>query len=387
MSSRSTDHQSFIRRILHRKLFWMLAILPLAYALLGFMVVPHLVKRLLPGAVHDRMGVDFTIGAVRMNPFLLTIELRDVRVLAPNGQQTMLTFARLLADFDLSSITRRAWVFDTVRLEDWTLQAHKTASGTWDVLKVVRGEQKPSSGSTPPPFVVTRIVSSDGAIALVDDTRAPPARLALSQLDVEASDVSSLPGSSAQYALSGKLSGGRIASQGHLQVQPLAARGSFSIDGLELSSVWELARDALPLRQPKGIAALAGTYAFSNPSGAPELRLGALDATLEQMRVVPRESPESHVALRRVAMRNASLSVSDRQLIIPKLVLSAGSATAVIGPAPSGESGAVGRRSSDQGLHDPRQPDEARAGAPWNITIESLALEHIALSYSDSRHA
>jgi len=80
------------------------------------MLAPYLIERYLPRYALQHLGQRVTVGAVRINPFLLTVEASGFQ-LEGSGDSSMLAFKRLCVDFELSSIVRRAWTFGDVRIE------------------------------------------------------------------------------------------------------------------------------------------------------------------------------------------------------------------------------------------------------------------------------
>ena len=58
----------------------------LLYALAGFVLAPYLVERYAPGYA-ETLGAKASIGGVRINPFLLRLEERQLRLEHPPGRQ------------------------------------------------------------------------------------------------------------------------------------------------------------------------------------------------------------------------------------------------------------------------------------------------------------
>src|SRR5688572_2457687 len=86
------------------------------YALLGFKLAPKLVRDRAIEFVRTTYGRELEIGEVRIQPFKLQLEIRDLALPDADGQ-TMLGFERLFADFEVSSIWKRAYCFREVELD------------------------------------------------------------------------------------------------------------------------------------------------------------------------------------------------------------------------------------------------------------------------------
>ena len=108
-----------VTAILKSKPFLALAIIAALvglYALLGFQVAPGIVRDQAVGFVRENYGRELQIGEVRVQPFKLQLEVRDL-ALPDTDAQTMLGFERLFVDFELSSLWERAFVFKDVTIE------------------------------------------------------------------------------------------------------------------------------------------------------------------------------------------------------------------------------------------------------------------------------
>jgi hypothetical protein len=93
--------------------FWLLMALAL-YTLAGFFLLPWLIER---GAVKALSEVDrsLRLGAVKVNPFVLDMELKDVELRDTDGEM-LFACDDFYLNFQLSSLFHRAWVFRELRL-------------------------------------------------------------------------------------------------------------------------------------------------------------------------------------------------------------------------------------------------------------------------------
>ncbi len=105
--------------ILKSKLFWAAAVvLVLAglYALLGFYAAPRIARSQAIDFVREKYGRELTLGEIRIDPFKLQAEIKDLSLPDTDGKP-MLAFRRLFIDFELSSLWQRAFVFKDVQLD------------------------------------------------------------------------------------------------------------------------------------------------------------------------------------------------------------------------------------------------------------------------------
>src|SRR5512135_2957639 len=135
----------FLRALLKSKLFRTAALvagLVGLYALLGFYAAPRLVRSQAIEYVRETYGRELAIGEVRIHPFKLQAEVRDVALPDTDGQP-MLAFQRLFADFELSSLWQRAFVFREVLLEAPFARAVIRRDGSVNLADLAPKEETP----------------------------------------------------------------------------------------------------------------------------------------------------------------------------------------------------------------------------------------------------
>src|SRR5262245_60335751 len=78
------------------------------YVLLGFFAAPPLVRHMVAGFVEETLQRKATFGDVRVNPLVLSLEMKDVALTEKNGAP-IAGFQRLFGNFQASSLLRLAW--------------------------------------------------------------------------------------------------------------------------------------------------------------------------------------------------------------------------------------------------------------------------------------
>ena len=109
-----------------------LALLFVLYTLVGFFVVPGLVKDNARQALADLTGRDVTISEVRFNPLVLSAEV-DGFAIADEQTEVLAGFDRLYVNFQLSSLFRWTWYFDEISVEGLTLRAQRNPESVFKI--------------------------------------------------------------------------------------------------------------------------------------------------------------------------------------------------------------------------------------------------------------
>ena len=84
--------------------------------LVGFALVPWIVRTQIVPAVAADIGYPLDIDEVDFNPFVISLEARGFRMTEADGAP-LLRFDRLFVNLQLSSLVRRAWWFHEVELD------------------------------------------------------------------------------------------------------------------------------------------------------------------------------------------------------------------------------------------------------------------------------
>ena len=97
-----------------RKRFWAIVAF-LTYTLCGFFLVPVLVKNAAVDFFSSKLGREAVIEKIEVNPFVLNLRVTGFE-LKDKDDQRLLAFNEFYGNFQLSSLFRRAWVFEELTL-------------------------------------------------------------------------------------------------------------------------------------------------------------------------------------------------------------------------------------------------------------------------------
>jgi hypothetical protein len=100
-----------------RKLGRWLAGLFLFYTILGFFILPPIIRAVVARQISRQLNREVSIQKVRLNPFALSITIRGLMIKDKDGQP-FVSWDELYVNFQLSSFFGRAWVFKEVRRSD-----------------------------------------------------------------------------------------------------------------------------------------------------------------------------------------------------------------------------------------------------------------------------
>ena len=377
------------------------------YALLGFQVAPSVVRSQAVSFVKEKYGRELAIGEVRINPFLLQVEIRDFALPDADGGP-MIGFKRLFVDFEVSSLWNRAWVFRDVTLEAPELRAVVRPDQKLNLLDLAP-EPSPEPSGPPPRLWLKSFVVEAGTIGFTDLARPQPFRRQFSPVAFALKDFRTTA-EGGGFDLSARTPNAELFQiKGSVEITPqVASRGQFRFKGLHLPGVAEYLGDALPFGLSSGTAELAGDFdvvvgeELAARLKVPrifvtDLALRARGADADWVRIPSVEVADTALAL---VKRNASVgSVKVQGLDVQAWMDADGSINLLQMVSPDGAAPAATGAASPADAAPPAAAADAAPAtaseaqpaptpeAPWTATIGTFSLAGAHIDFEDRRAA
>ena len=213
------------------------------FTIVGFFVVPPIVKRQLETRLSRQLHRPVSIGRLRTNPFELSETIDSVQVRDLDGGP-LLSWEHLYINFELwSTIFRRQLVFSDISIEKPFLRARIRPSGELGFSDIIDSLNAPSAPSpkndlpSRPPVVWINSLHVGGArIDVVDSARtAAGFTTTIGPFRIEVQNFATLRDNSGRYAFSGSTeSGEQFSWRGTFSVDPLRSAGEFAILNVRL---------------------------------------------------------------------------------------------------------------------------------------------------------
>ena len=208
-----------------------LVLLFVAYTVLGFWLVPRLVRSNLVGFASEQYHRTASVGEVRFNPFTLKLEMRDFSLPDADDAQ-LLGFERLLLNFDVSSVWRVGASFAGVELDKPFVRVLLRPDGSLNLVDLshLANPGPPSESDETPRVFIDHLSVSTGRVAFEDRARAAPFATELRPITFELRDFSTGGESGNAYSLRGaSLDGESFAWSGSFRRRRLSSSGRRTI--------------------------------------------------------------------------------------------------------------------------------------------------------------
>ena len=209
-----------------------------AYALLGFFLVPWLIKSAAINAVSENLNAELRLEKLAVNPFALSLRIDGLELDTTDGEPVV-RVRQIYTNFQLSSLFRWAWSFAEVHFDEPELFLSRHASGTLNLASLprVRGaaEAPPESdanGGMPRLFIHDFAVS-DARVDWRDAVPPEPVETVFGPVSVRVAELNTLPDRAGeQEVVISTESRGTLRWAGSLQLNPLMSAGHAEVRGL-----------------------------------------------------------------------------------------------------------------------------------------------------------
>ena len=393
-----------VRRLLKSKAFWAVTIvlgLVALYATLGFYVAPKVVRSQAIAYVQETYGRQLAIGEVRIHPFKLQAEIKDLALPDADGSP-MIGFERLFVDFEVASLWERAFVFREVTLDKPSLRAVLHPDGSLNLADLATEDEEDS----PTPAVwIKAFALNGGAVNALNQMRRTPIERHFAPVAFTLEDFRTTP-EGGDFSLSARSQNEeQFEWRGRVALEPVvASSGEFEMRDLRVPGIAEFIDDLLPFVLPRGQIDLAGTY---------DIKLGAttaLDVTLPKIEVSDlalraRGIDEDWVEIPSVVLADTKISMpantvtlggitvdglkarawfnEDGSLSTDQLFAAAPvESTTGSGDAPE-QATAPSAPPAPPGTKASPAPAAGAASAAWTVNVGSVALRQAAVDFED----
>lgn len=323
----------------------------LLYAILLGLATPALLESQLPKLLEKQLGRQVSLEKVRINPFLLRLELDKLVIAELDKQTTFAAIGQLGTQLAFwQSITNLAPTVDYLHIEHPEINIKRqdaTRFNFTDILETLASQaQTPSaepaqednaSADTIPALIVSRIALNQGEFAFTDqltsaDLRYHSLDFTLDQFDTRAFTLSlpetagsnsasvTLNSQANRYALS--LSGSDDSSllvSGQFQLLPLQAEGDLALSDLSVVRFWPFVRDLIQAQLTGGTIDFASHYRFSQQAEQVSFATNSGQFSLSGLRFDHAGQPK--IKLKKLTMDQISVDGDHQQVNISKINL------------------------------------------------------------------
>ena len=386
-----------MRRILRpRVLIGTLLGLITLYTLVGFFLLPYLIKSYVIPTVSDQIKHPIVLREAAFNPFVLSLRLNGLEVREQN-ETPMLGFEELFVNLRVVTLFLQKVAFDEIRLVMPFVAARVNPEGKLNLLSLVppSDETNPSpapSASEPKkmmPVQIDLLEIGQGIIEYRDDSKARPVVIDVVPFEIVLRNFSTVQaeGSENAHAFTAEIGKGeKISWEGTIFLEPLESDGRVNLSGIKLKTLYQAVHDLFQFDILQGTLGLSVSYHFDLRGQAPQATVKNGNISIQNLAIVERGGFEPVVSIPAFAVEGIQLDLQKQTIDVAKVHSTDARLEAWMDP-----DGAM----NYQTLFSPVGGNEAphkstgaqakpeKASKPWSIAVDEVVLRNYRAAFED----
>ncbi|MCD6050859.1 MAG: hypothetical protein K0Q55_2262, partial [Verrucomicrobia bacterium] len=305
-----------------RRLVWSAVVL-LVYIIVGFLVLPAVIKSQLIKRLPEVTKRQVAIQDVKLNPFALSYTMRGFSLMETNGE-TFASVGELYVNFELgASIFNGAWTLGEVSVKEPFGQVTRKADGTFNFENLIpAADTNVVKEVKPLPAVMVELLSIEGGtVAFTDETRPGPFKTKIAPIKFDLTQLTTRPDKNSPYAFTASDDAGmKLSWSGRVAVQPPSSSGKLKIERVYLPKYAGYVTEFFAGEIAQGTVNVEGEYGFSLAGKTPSVTLTNGLVQVRDLKVTAKG--ETLVVLPMVDVRSITASLEERFIRVAELVTS-----------------------------------------------------------------
>ncbi|QOP46619.1 DUF748 domain-containing protein [Sulfurimonas paralvinellae] len=374
-----------------KKIIKYLFYLFVAYLFIGFFILPFVLKPQLVKTIEYQTRTKVTIESLSFNPLIFTLKASNIHLKALDDKP-LFALKRLEINLNPSSL-----LYGAVHLKELSLvmpEVHLVYNKdkSINLLNVIKENNqtkilhKESKKSELPRIIVDKIKLENGRLYYTDFTRKTPFEFSLENIGFALNDfdTKNITKNSAGLRLYSKLGdGGFVDFQSQiLSIVPFKIKGTLDFQASKLYTEWKYMQDVLKLEVADGKVSFHTKYML-NLDDINATKIDDLNLAVDKLRIKPKDEDRDILNLDSLYVKNALILPMQQNVQVKKVGLHG-----LKVKAKRYKNGSIDwlelTKMPDSEINATQQtPQGDNTSKPWNVTLQSLALEKIFLEFKD----
>ncbi|MFT3870119.1 MAG: DUF748 domain-containing protein [Nibricoccus sp.] len=275
------------------------------YTVVGFFVLPPIVKAQAEKSLSAELGRIVHLGKVRMNPFALSVTLEDFDIREKDAQASFVGWKRLYVNVSALASVAGDWVVGDVELDGFHAAVAINPDNTFNfsdlLAKIVALPKTPSTAPStkpPRPVRVGRLAVTQARLDFSDRSRRQPFATVVGPLTFTLNGFRTAGARGAPYHFEAVTEAGeKFSWTGTLAADPIESKGSFEIANLILKKYTPYFEDRVRADLTDGKLSLSGHYEARLLGNERTMKLNDGQVRLRDLTVVDRAGAQPAVEL------------------------------------------------------------------------------------------
>ncbi len=347
------------------------------YSFTGFLLLPPIIKAQLVKQLPQLTKRTARVREVRVNPWTLSLTVRGLALNEADGS-AFASWEEFYANFQLSSIFRRAWTFDEIHLIDPHGAIVLQRNGQWNIANLFASTNSPSTTNAVPRLFVYRLSITNGFVSIEDQTRHRPFRTEYRPINILVRNLSTRPGADTPYSFHAENDTGKTLDwTGDITVQPFSSRGRLDVKRGQPKKYQPFLEDYTAAEITDGRVNISGDYFVATGTNGLDLVITHGRVQLTNLQVSDTNAPETVLSLPDLTMDGLQLNLRERRAEAATLKMTGTE---------------LHTRLNQDGSFNllrllvsapTNQPANTNVSRPWLVNLKEFAFEQGTLSFED----
>ncbi len=376
------------------RLLAIVLILLVGYSLIGFFLLPYVIKAFVLPAVSERLHRPVLVKEVELNPFVLSLRVTGFEI-RESDESALLGFDEFFVNLQASSLIHQAYVFDTIRLTLPFVSAKVSKEGRLNLVDLVPPVVDQPNAATPQPdkapaqipaVQIGQFEIDQAVIEFRDESKPKPFSLNIVPIHIVLKNFHTRPGGENTYAFVAELGKGEtVAWEGTFSLEPIRSEGKLSLSGVKLRTLWQYLSDRFQFDLTDGELSVNGSYTVDMQTSPPTLQISRAQMQVANLAVAEAGGLDPVIVVPVLKIDDVAVDVSRRDLTIGSIVV--GDARWKAWRNPDGTINYQTMFMPVEGAKADRAPDTNPSSAqdekPWSILITKIAMENHSIDFED----
>ncbi|MBK9306573.1 MAG: DUF748 domain-containing protein [Nitrospira sp.] len=366
------------------------------YSLVGFLLLPYLIKAYGVPAVSEQIKHPVVLREAAFNPFTLALCLNGLEIRDQN-QAAMLGFEELLVNLRAVTLFAQKVAFDEIRVVMPFVAAKVNPEGHLNLKSLAppqdEGAAKPADAAGEPkkmmPVEIDLLEIERGVLEYRDDSKSRPVLIDVVPIKFMLRNFSTLPSPDAEnaHAFKAELDKGEtVAWEGTISLEPIESDGKLTLSGIQLETFYQVVHHMFEFDIKQGVLGLSAGYHFDLRGEAPQATVKNGKVSVQNLEIVERGGILPVVGVPVFDVDGIQLNLEEQTIDVASVHSADARFDAWMNAAgvlnyqtlftPVGEGGATSESAPEKTKAD-------KSAKPWFITIDEVALRNYGANFED----
>lgn len=311
-----------------RKRTWVITGL-LLYTLLGFFLVPWIIKQQLVDMTAAEFERTLTVEKIRFNPYVLGLEIENLALRDPDDV-VVFSLRRFYINLQLSGLFRSAWTFKEISLEAPNFLFERFAPADTRLSRMLAVAEEGEAGETDetaaaglPGLLIYQLAISDGQLAISDHVPLTPVQTTFAPINIVINDLNTLPDFAGDQAVDIAMpAGGVLSWTGDLELVPFRSKGAFTLEDVNPAIGLAYLKDQFRLQDLQALVSSSFVYDIGvDHTGDFSAAISELSLKVADVSLTGFDPVTQFLGLREISLTGGSLSWPEQQVDVSNLAL------------------------------------------------------------------